>query len=557
MIINMVSAVRDRILIIESDPLIADILGRQTLQAAGFQTYVVGDANTALNKILQLGPDVILASLNMPGLSGKDLLVAFSSQGITTPVIVMTSKGMESDVIQAFRLGAADYLVWPAREPEIINSVERVLRQVRERRERDRLAAQFQQANQELQARVRELTAIFSIGKAVTSITDQRILFEKILEGGLKVTQSDLGWFLLRDDFQKGFILAAQKGLPTSISQRLNQVWDDGVSSLVALSGETLSIHGEPLKRFKIAALGQAALVVPVRVQKQVIGLLVVIRREAKPFGQSEQNLLEAVADYASISLVNARLFRTVEERARSLQTLAENAQMGERVDHEIFQTAKDELSPAISACLEALEKLSTDPTVRWSVPQRQALTTLNEQLKHLAGVTESIQPLTPGQLNPAAASANLNGLVRQVGSRFLPLAQSNNLTLSVDMPQEILLVAAQPNLVAQVLDSLISNAVRFCNQGGRILVQLVRSPDETAQVCVSDSGPGMTPQVAGRIFEAGFQPDAHNRERFGGLGIHLNLAREIVLRFKGKMWVETRTGQGSRFYFSLPLVKG
>lgn len=556
MIINMVSAVRDRILIIESDPLIADVLGRQTLQAAGFQTYVVGDANTALNKILQLAPDAILASLNMPGLSGKDLLVAISSQGITIPVIVMTTKGMENDVIQAFRLGAADYLVWPAREPEIINSVERVLRQVRERRERDQLAARFQQANQELQARVRELTAIFSIGKAVTSITDQKILFEKILEGGLKVTQSDLGWFLLRDDSQKSFILAGQKGLPASISERLNQVWDDGISSLVALSGETLSIHGDPLKRFKISALGQAALVVPIRVQKQVIGLLVMVRRQAKPYSQSDQHLLEAVADYASISLVNAKLFKTVEERARSLQIVAENAQLGERVDNEILQIAKGELSPAVYACLEALEKLSTDPTMRWSIPQRQALTTLNEQLKHLAGVAESIQPLTPGQLTASAMSANLNGLVRQAGSRFLPLAQANNLTLTVDMPQEILLVAAQPNLIAQVLDSLISNAVRYCSPAGKILVQMTRSADGTAQVCVSDSGPGMSPQLAGRIFETSFQPERQNRSHFGGLGIRLSLAREIILHFNGKMWVETRTGQGSRFYFSLPLVK-
>ena len=86
----------------------------------------------------------------------------------------MTSKGMENDLIQAFRLGAADYLIWPAREPEIINVVERVLHQVHERRERDQLATQLQQANQELQSRVRELTAIFGIGKAVTSITDQK-----------------------------------------------------------------------------------------------------------------------------------------------------------------------------------------------------------------------------------------------------------------------------------------------------------------------------------------------------------------------------------------------
>ena len=93
------ASVRDRILIIENDPMTADVIGRQTLQAAGYQTYVVNDANTAISRMMQLSPDVVLANLNLPGLSGKDLLVALSAQQITTPVIVMTAKGMENDVI--------------------------------------------------------------------------------------------------------------------------------------------------------------------------------------------------------------------------------------------------------------------------------------------------------------------------------------------------------------------------------------------------------------------------------------------------------------------------
>ncbi len=551
----MMATIRDRILIIENDPMTADIIGRQTLQAAGYQTYIVNDANSAIAKIIQMSPDLVLANLNLPGLSGKDLLVALAAQQITIPVIVMTGKGMESDVIQAFRLGAVDYLIWPAREPEIINAVERVLRQVHERHEREKLAGQLHQANQELQARVRELTAIFAIGKAVISITDQNLLFEKILEGGLQMTRADFGWFLLRDDSQKYFTLAAQKGLPPSLSNRLNQPWDDGISSLVAMSGESLSIFGDPLKRFKISSLGQSALIVPTRVQKQIIGLLVMMRKSAAAFNQSEQNLLEAVADYASISLMNARLFRTVEERARSLQVLAENSQMGERVDNEILQNVKNELQKPATLGVEALEKLAQDPSARWNSGQRQLLTTVQEQLKHIAAVSGAIHPLTPGQLNASASSTNLNGLVRQAASRFLPIAQSHNLTLSTDLPQEIILAAGHPAQVAQVLDAFISNAIRNSSVGGRIWVHLEQTPDHFGMVCVSDSGRGMSAQQAARVFEPGFEPEKNQKLRFGGLGIRLSLAREIILRFHGKIWVESTPNQGSRFYFTLPIL--
>ena len=94
------------------------------------------------------------------------------------------------------------------REAEVVSAVERVLKQVHERRERERLAQQLQQTNQELQLRVRELTTIFSVGKAVTSITDMSMLMDRILEGAVRVAQADLGWFLMRDEKNKPFVLA-------------------------------------------------------------------------------------------------------------------------------------------------------------------------------------------------------------------------------------------------------------------------------------------------------------------------------------------------------------
>ena len=258
---------QDRILVVENDPIISDLIGRQALQSMGYKVQVVSDASAAIPQALQYAPDLLIVDLKLPGLSGKDFLVALNSQGINTPVIVLVQKGMESDIIQAFRLGASDYLVWPVRDAEIVSVVERCLKQVRERRDREHLAHQLQQTNLELQQRVRELTTIFSIGKAVTSVTDQSNLFDKILEGATKVTQAEIGWFLVRDETQKAFILVAQRNLPNSLVVRLNQPWDDGISSLVAMSGEPLSIYGEPLKRFKIASLGQAALIVPIKVQ--------------------------------------------------------------------------------------------------------------------------------------------------------------------------------------------------------------------------------------------------------------------------------------------------
>lgn len=323
----------EKVLLVESDADISDLIVRQTLQPMGYHVRHVKAATTAIQEVLRFAPDVILANLDLPDLSGKDLLVALSSQGIDVPVIVLAKPGSEMDIIQAFRLGAFDYLQLPVREAEVVSALERVFKQLRAQQEREQLALELHKTNQELQQRLKELTTIFAIGKAVTSITEQRILFDKVVEGAVQVSEADVGWLLLRKEESKTFILSAYLNLPQSVGAKLNQTWDDGISTLVALSGETLEIHGEPLKRFRVSQLGRAALVVPIKAKNEVIGLLVVMRKALRPFSSNEQALLEAVADYAAISLVNASLFRALEERIRRQQKgdVAFQSEQGQR----------------------------------------------------------------------------------------------------------------------------------------------------------------------------------------------------------------------------------
>lgn len=544
---------KDRILIAESDPVIADFISRQTLVAAGYQVYRVSDGATALSRAMQIMPDVILANLELPGLSGKDLLVGLNSQGVNIPLILIARKGTENEIIQAFRLGAADYLIWPAREAEVLSAVERNLSQVRERRERESLAVQLQQTNQELQQRIRELTTIFSIAKAVTSITDQSALFEKILESVTQITHADIGWFLLREEAGKTFVLVAQHKLPPSLPIRLNQAWDDGISSLVAMSGESLSIHGEPLKRFKVAALGQSALIVPVKVSKQVIGLLTLIRRNPEPFRENEQRLVESIADFASISLVNARLFRIMEERAHHQQSLAENALTGEKITVELLKKVKKELRQAVEIQYGALERLLQDPTIRWSSTQRENLSALRQSLDTLNQLTEAITPLQTPRSQRPFREVNLTEVVRVTASHFLPFSQKSSLSLITDLPPQPVYVTGDERQITQILGGLVSNAIKFCNSGGQVRIKLEKTNGKDAHLIVSDSGAGLDAQIAAHLFESDMGSEQTQPRRFGGLGVGLKTIKEMVNRHNGKIWVESKPGQGTQFHIMLP----
>lgn len=548
---------QERILIVESDPIISDVIGRQALQSAGYQVIIVNDATAAISRALQFSPDVIITNMSLPGLSGKDLLVALTSQNIETPVIVMASKGAEADIMQAFRLGASDYLLWPVREAEAISAVERALKQVRERRERERLSRQLQSTNQELQSRVRELTTIFSIGKAVTSVTDQTVLIEKILEAASKVTQADMGWFLQRDEASKVYLLAGMRNLPASLPVHLNQPWDDGISSLVAMSGETLSLHGEPMKRFKIASLGQAALIVPVKVQKQVIGLLIMLRKAPTAFTESEQHLLEALADYASISLSNARMFKVIETRAQQHQALAESAQAGEKITNEVLRVVKKELRGPIETARSALERLVKDPTIRWAPNHRVDLSAVQDNLNQLARTSEAIAPLPAAKpANTLSRQVNMNELVREAVERYQPFAQQNTLSIAPSLPDNAVMALADGAQISQVLYGLLSNAIQVSAPGSNVLVRMEKTRDHLVHVTVIDSGPGLDNNRISQLFDETYPIDPASPRRFGGLGIGLPLIKEIIIRQSGKIWVESKLGQGTSLHFTLPAPK-
>jgi len=547
-------AARERILIVESDPVISDLVARQALQMAGFQTLVVTDANSAIGRAMQFAPDVIIVNENLRGLSGKDLLVALTSQGIETPVIMLAPRGSETEIIQAFRLGATDYLLWPVREAEVINAVERVLKQVRDRRERERLTLQLQQINSELQQRARELTTIFAVGKAVISITDVNILFKNILEGAARVTQADLGWLMLRDDASKNFVLAAVHNLPASLPVEINKPWDDGISGLVAMSGESLSIYGEPIRRFKLASLGQSVLVVPIKVQRKVIGILVVMRSQSLPFKGSEQNLVEAVADYLSIYMVNVRLFKVVEDRARYLQVMVDNAQTGEQVINGILQSVKKEIASPIKDARSALARLEGDTSVRWNPDQREWIMTLQDKLILLDQIAEAITPLEGFKAVPDVSKTNLNEVLRKSIKRFQPFARQSSLMLVAELPEEQLFARADPGQVSAAVEGILSSAIKNSNPGGEINIRLGKTADTQILLSVEDNGDGFSPEQVKRLLTDTLPPPPGKLQRFGGLAVGMQQAQELILRQKGQLDIESFQGKGTIYRVTIPM---
>jgi signal transduction protein with GAF and PtsI domain len=264
--------------------------------------------------------------------------------------------------------------------------VERVLGRVHELRDRQRLDLKLSETNHELQRKVRELTALINIGKAVVSINDHQVLFQKIVDGAAQVGEANIAWLLVREEENQSFLLTAQRGLPEVWSRKMNMPLDDGMSGLVALSGETLSITGDALMKFRIANLGKAACAIPVKVQKEVIGMLVAVRKEARPFEKMEQTLLEAVANYAAISLMNARLFY-------ALRSSAQASKQSLKQQNALLESLRSSVTEDLQTAIYPIDLMLTENPGPLTDEQRQALQTARAALQRLGRAAEQTTP--------------------------------------------------------------------------------------------------------------------------------------------------------------------
>ncbi|MCS6881989.1 MAG: response regulator [Oscillochloridaceae bacterium] len=309
----------EEILVIDDSEHIASLLANHVLPELGFTAIVAHTGRQGLQRIRTRLPDLILLDLQLPDISGLELLRMIAQEGHDVPVILMTAHGSESIAVEAFRLGARNYLIKPFSDIEARAVIDQALRERRLRRDKERLTASLQQ-------RVQELTVLYRIGKSVTGLMDQEQLLQRIVEAGVFITQAEEGFLLLHDETQQELYLRAAKNLGEQRAQSLRLPIDDSLAGQVFRTGKPVRLDqsraGAALK-VKTGFLVRAILQVPLMLGTKVKGVLAVDNRVAdRTFSENDEYLLATLADYAAIAIENARLYEQVklsEQRYRDL----------------------------------------------------------------------------------------------------------------------------------------------------------------------------------------------------------------------------------------------
>jgi len=240
-----------------------------------------------------------------------------------------------------------------------------------------------------------------------------------------------------------------------------------------------------------------------------------------------------------------ARLGASFNQMAESLGQ-AESARRNQTADvaHEL-RTPLTVLQGTLEAMLDGVYAPSHE-NLQIALAQVRTLSRLVEDLRVLARVDA-------GELDLHRVPVDVTSFLRQTVETYQIPAHARGISLTLDASGAAPTVQADPDRLSQVLGNLISNALRYTPEGGRVQVAVsMRRPD--ALVSVADDGAGIAPEDLPHVFDRFWRADSARRRATGGSGLGLTIARSLIEAHGGHIWAESAEGHGSTFTFSLPL---
>ncbi|MDA0771286.1 MAG: ATP-binding protein [Chloroflexi bacterium] len=241
-----------------------------------------------------------------------------------------------------------------------------------------------------------------------------------------------------------------------------------------------------------------------------------------------------------------------VGQLAVTFNQMAEMLEAGETQRRQLLADIAHELRNPLSTIQGNLEGM-LDGVLPLEAEQ---VATVHDQTLLLSRLIEDLRLLSlaqAGQLPLNRASTDVKSLVESVVEDFKPLAESKQVVLETSLGSSLPQISVDRGRMSQVLANLISNALRYVPDAGRIEVGAI-AVNGSVEMSVSDNGSGISDADLPHLFERFYRVDAARNRSAGGSGLGLAIAKELVDAHGGSIRAESKLGEGSRFSFTVPV---
>jgi GAF domain-containing protein len=422
-----------------------------------------------------------------------------------------------------------------------------------------RLFKELEARTGELTRSVDQLTALGEISQAVSSTLDVETVLQTIVSRASQLAGADGCAIYEYDDATEAFHIRATHNLDPILVETLRAAplrKGEGAMGRAAETREPTQIadiaapdaYQSHIRDTLLRAGYRALLSVPLLREGEIIGSLSLNRHTPGEFSPEAVEVLKTFATQSALAIQNARLFREIADKSRQLEAAS-------RHKSEFLANMSHELRTPLNAIIGFSEVLAQGMFGAINDKQTEYLQDILESGRHLLSLINDILDLSkieagrmelePSDFDLPSAIENALILVRERASR-------RGITLGSIIDEHLGIIRGDERKVKQVLLNLLSNALKFTPEGGRIDVGACLA-DQMAEVSVADTGIGIAPGDQETVFEE-FRQVGTADEKAEGTGLGLTLSRKFIELHGGRIWVASQVGVGSTFTFTLPM---
>ena len=226
-----------------------------------------------------------------------------------------------------------------------------------------------------------------------------------------------------------------------------------------------------------------------------------------------------------------------------------------DRLKEELFANVSHDLRTPIATIKASIEVVLENEPPGLAEPLHRLLDNIHRESDRMATLVDDLLDLTrlqAGRLRLRTAPSDLQALVRRLARTVEPLAERRGQRLVIDLPKRPIVATVDAERLERALLNLLVNAHRYGCDGGLIRLALRRRRREIL-FTVADDGPGIAEEDQPRIFERFYRPRTEAARRVQGSGLGLPIAKAMVELHGGRIWLESRAGEGATFHIALP----
>ncbi len=322
-----------------------------------------------------------------------------------------------------------------------------------------------------------------------------------------------------------------------------------------------------PIEEYDLNILKFDNLFAPINVGEKFFGLIEVFRES--DFSQEDTTCFQTLARQVSLPLENAELYEEIKNTNTKLEKL-------ERLKSEFISIVSHELRTPLTAIKNSLEICLSGKAGEVSSIMDKFLNMARRNVSRLSGIINDLLDLSKieaGKMDFKFEKANINVPVEFIKNTFENVAKDKNIDLVLDKDDDIFDTYIDNQRIEQVVSNLVSNAIKFTNENGKITVKTekikqsdidksklvgVENPvfyENYVKVSVADNGIGIAQEDLKKVFDQFQQIENSLNRQNGGTGLGLPIAKQLIEAHKGFIWVESELNRGTTFAFVIPVL--